>query len=364
MRFATAVYGYSMIRSVELEVDPDLPGLSSTEEAVLRHTGIPDPDDLWIKDSLEYGTGEDSLRCLVAVDHANKALVFAIRGTYDLSGTVVDLVAFTEPFCGGHAHAGMADMARKLLQKHALSDVAEKAKELPEDYEIIITGHSLGAGVACLVTMLFLHEGLLPPRVKVRCLAFAPPPVYAPLDSEAARMAMSHITAYAYSHDIVPHMSIHAFRLLFAQVAALDQACQHKTWWEIWQIQRTKPMPSELVEPVQQARITSLPAVEGAPLLAIPAAHIVWLRELVDDEKKASQDQWTPVLCDGMSFASNGIVIHPNMMNDHMLPMYQMALEKLALRGYSAPEGTGLAAPRDPQREEASRGMSPSLRRR
>lgn len=49
-------------------------------------------------------------------------------------------------------------------------------------YEFILTGHSLGAGAACLVTILVQSKRLLSNEQKIRCFAYASPPVYTPLE--------------------------------------------------------------------------------------------------------------------------------------------------------------------------------------
>jgi len=52
----------------------------------------------------EHHMGE-YLQNLVVVDHAEQSVVLTIRGTFSIRDVIVDLLAFTEPFCGGHAHA-------------------------------------------------------------------------------------------------------------------------------------------------------------------------------------------------------------------------------------------------------------------
>lgn len=108
------------------------------------------------------------LRHFIAIDHEREKIVLAIRGTYSLSELVVDVTAFSEDFCctttsDGHgtsqqqAHAEMANMAKKLWQVAGPTIQEELLQEYP-DYELIVTGHSLGAGAACLLTILLMHE--------------------------------------------------------------------------------------------------------------------------------------------------------------------------------------------------------------
>jgi hypothetical protein len=52
-----------------------------------------------------------SLGHFIAVDHNHKVVVLSLRGTLDISGTLIDLQAMDHPYCSGRAHKGMAEMA-------------------------------------------------------------------------------------------------------------------------------------------------------------------------------------------------------------------------------------------------------------
>jgi hypothetical protein len=58
---------------------------------------------------------------------------------------LTDACASCEPYCGGYAHWGMHEAAQWFVQ-HELSKVVAWAKE--RDYELLLVGHSLGAGEA------------------------------------------------------------------------------------------------------------------------------------------------------------------------------------------------------------------------
>jgi len=69
---------------------------------------------------------------------------------------------------GGYAHAGMAELARNLVD-NTYHDLVALRKTNP-DAEIIFVGHSLGAGIASLAALL-LHKNLH----GIRCICFAAP---------------------------------------------------------------------------------------------------------------------------------------------------------------------------------------------
>lgn len=154
MKFATAVYGADVIMSAQLELDDfdferslnveDM----STEYAIAQHTGIDAKTDVLVAD-VESGESTEYLRHMVVIDHSTKSIILAIRGTFSVTGVLVDLAAFSETFCGGQAHSGMAKMAKAVwakVERHILMD-ENAMKRLPDGYDLVVTGHSLGAGV-------------------------------------------------------------------------------------------------------------------------------------------------------------------------------------------------------------------------
>merc|ERR1712155_279840 len=93
------------------------------------------------------------------------------------------------------AHKGIVSGAEIILDK-VLPTLTEAARQQP-DYRclqmyifpsrfknllfarVVVTGHSLGAGAAELITMRLLGDSsLLPPSTRVECVALAPPPVF------------------------------------------------------------------------------------------------------------------------------------------------------------------------------------------
>jgi sn1-specific diacylglycerol lipase len=93
----------------------------------------------------------------LALNHKRKALVLAIRGTFHTRDAMTDLVANYEPFMGGYAHAGMLAAAKKKFND-LMPLIVETLKKYP-DYELVIVGHSLGAGTASLLSVL-IYNGL------------------------------------------------------------------------------------------------------------------------------------------------------------------------------------------------------------
>ena len=206
--------------------------------AISTYTGIADADLVSMKmaNALADVVGDaDCLRHFVAVNHSTSAIVLALRGTASVSDAIHDVVAYAEPFCGGSAHAGMARMARNVWAAAGPAVVEQLASH--EGYGLVICGHSLGAGVAALLTLYLYeerakrssrssaatHSPIPSQATRIRCFAFACPPVYAPLSS-APPGSLDAVAAFVGGVDCVPTLSVAAGRLLFAQLHTLDVA--------------------------------------------------------------------------------------------------------------------------------------------
>jgi len=318
MRYATAAYGSEMIASAWLATDETFRAPSmETVTNLLAHIGAT-KEDIVIMD-VDYGEDLDCLRHFCVVDHSNKAVVLSIRGTFSMTGVMVDLVGFCDPFCGGDAHSGMATMAIAVWSKSGpiIMETLSKLK----DYEFVITGHSLGAGVACLLNILVHHENIIPHTNNVRCFAFAPPPVFHPIS--AALEAVQHTFAYVHERDIVPFLSVNGILRFFSLMNAIDMSCRHLYFWEKASIDWnfSKPTPA-MMEAARNSHDVELPATERAPILVIPAHAVVWLR-------KNQFKSFNQKVCDPHKLVHVGMLVNPDMITDHGPAKYEAAFKYL-----------------------------------
>uniref|UniRef100_A0A6N2LEH1 Fungal lipase-like domain-containing protein n=1 Tax=Salix viminalis TaxID=40686 RepID=A0A6N2LEH1_SALVM len=117
---------------------------------------------------------------IIYIDHDHKEIVLAIRGLnlYKESDykTLLDNRLGMQMFDGGFVHHGLLKSAVWLLNEEG-----EILKRLWEEngkvYGMVFAGHSLGSGVAALLTVIVVnHRGRLGgiPREKIRCYAMAP----------------------------------------------------------------------------------------------------------------------------------------------------------------------------------------------
>ncbi|XVE72235.1 hypothetical protein DITRI_Ditri11bG0023100 [Diplodiscus trichospermus] len=117
---------------------------------------------------------------LIYADHDRKEIVVAIRGLnlakesdYKL---LLDNRLGMQMFDGGYVHHGLLKSAVWLLKEE--SETLKRVwEETGKEYQIIFAGHSLGSGVAALLTIVLVnHRDRLGgiPRSKIRCYAVAP----------------------------------------------------------------------------------------------------------------------------------------------------------------------------------------------
>jgi hypothetical protein len=225
-------------------------------------------------------------------------------------------------FCGGEGHSEMATMAERVWA--AAGPTVCQLLDDNKGYNVVLTGHSLGAGTATLLNiMCHRNNNQLVNGRNVQCFAYAAPPVFTPL--EFVPRAVQSATNYIHEEDAVPFLSVHSVRHCFASIRTIEEyptdKLTRKDRAEI--LLNMKKPPRELVEAVLRASNAPLEPKEGAPLLMIPAATSVWLRE---DPKSGL---FSFRICDPQRLAKLGILFHKNMLPDHFPPRYEHALDNI-----------------------------------
>eukprot|EP00299_Pterocystis_sp_00344_P008964 c3615_g1_i1.p1 GENE.c3615_g1_i1~~c3615_g1_i1.p1 ORF type:complete len:686 (-),score=170.45 c3615_g1_i1:63-2120(-) len=181
---------------------------------------------------------------LVAVDHNRKAVILSIRGTLSVSDCITDGLAQSfevdiplppNQFNGNesssppaalkaYVHKGMWLSAKAMVDLIDANQSFKAAVEQYPEYRIIITGHSLGGGLSVLVSLLLRVKPLF---ARLRCFAFAPPPV---VSVEAAVYCESFLLSIFGGKDLVPRMSVRSLTLLRNDmVTAVSRAKVSKT---------------------------------------------------------------------------------------------------------------------------------------
>ncbi|KAM2655014.1 hypothetical protein EV2_026460 [Malus domestica] len=139
----------------------------------------PNPD--WVVKRVTYEqTDGQAPPYLIYVDHDHKELVLAIRGLNLVKESdyklLLDNKLGMQMFDGGYVHHGLLKSAIWLLNEEG-ETLKRLWLENGSNYDMVFAGHSLGSGVAALLTVIVVnHRDRLGgvPRTKVRCYALAP----------------------------------------------------------------------------------------------------------------------------------------------------------------------------------------------
>ncbi|PVF95748.1 hypothetical protein CPB86DRAFT_787758 [Serendipita vermifera] len=189
------------------------------------------------------GAIERMPRFWVLTDHTRRQVVLVIRGTMSLNELAVDLTcepmdfepnvsqrnrristaSLRSPYL---VHSGMYKMAQVMGGNGGpVHSAVRAALRRNRGYELVMSGHSLGAAVAGLLALMWADpttcltvplSGLpVGRRVSAYCIA---PPCFT--SAELSRLSNPMITSFVYSHDVVSRLSLGSIR-------DLSRAC----WW-------------------------------------------------------------------------------------------------------------------------------------
>ncbi|CAG2106899.1 unnamed protein product [Medioppia subpectinata] len=286
----------------------------------------------------------------VALDYDKRSVVISVRGTLSLHDVITDLNAEGEllPTDPIHedwlAHKGMVEAALYIRNKLKVDDVLNKALNYaPErgtqSFNIILVGHSLGAGTAAILAILLKQE--FPDLI---CFAFAPPGGL--LSAPAIEYTKEFIISVVLGKDVVPRLGLHQMETLrFDLINAIKQCLQPK--WNVigggalcccpHSCRDTKhTINCEDVSDLNSIRELSSHPIDDSIALTVhpplyPPGRII---HLVRNHPKKSENfvgKKEPIFqalwADNTNF--NEILISPVMIQDHMPDKMLDALEKL-----------------------------------
>ena len=257
MRYSSAAYGQNFMRILGIgSLDyffPDTTKHNANVWAFAHHVGIPVDAILLNSFSEPQPLSSERMSPLVnyvAIDDESKAVVLTCRGTLGLSDILTDLTCTYEDIevLGGkqhdhyQVHSGMLASAKRLSsERGTVMYTIRQALDANPDYGLVVTGHSLGGGVAALLaillgcpsdvfqTQMLEHRttmGIFAPHVKhpkiftpfvtaigcglppgrpIHAYAYGVPAVSSP---DLSKYSKGLVTSVVHGHDFVPTLSL------------------------------------------------------------------------------------------------------------------------------------------------------------
>eukprot|EP01053_Blabericola_migrator_P001845 Blabericola_migrator_1__1844@NODE_14_length_24048_cov_80_277428_g11_i0_p5_GENE_NODE_14_length_24048_cov_80_277428_g11_i0NODE_14_length_24048_cov_80_277428_g11_i0_p5_ORF_typecomplete_len866_score107_95Lipase_3/PF01764_25/1_2e04Lipase_3/PF01764_25/3_2e22DUF2974/PF11187_8/0_0039UPF0147/PF03685_13/0_77UPF0147/PF03685_13/97Hydrolase_4/PF12146_8/7_2e03Hydrolase_4/PF12146_8/0_078Chlorophyllase2/PF12740_7/0_11Chlorophyllase2/PF12740_7/3_3e03Chlorophyllase/PF07224_11/0_24_NODE_14_length_24048_cov_80_2774 len=167
-----------------------------------------DTDDIVIVDYLEKSEVHRPAYCLV-VDHARRLILLILRGSVQFSDVATDvqceIVQETRTHDGMERAAGWFDIHLRPITTFLCTT--------HPTYDVRLCGHSLGGGVASLLTMKWLNitaiAGPAPVRPKLRAYSYGAPAI---CTSSIATNFKQHIWSVTNGRDIISRLSYGSVR--------------------------------------------------------------------------------------------------------------------------------------------------------
>lgn len=367
INYATAAYGNVVLAAgcAALKGIPLMPESQSPHNAkksIATSLGIKVEDILRMP---QPGGKGRVIPHLIAVDIASKSLVLAIRGTFSFTNVCTDLSAAEGEylhdapihnraipcsfltnqnvhrlvdFCGGKAHEGMAEEAKKLVKNKETMKKITKFLKKNRIYRLMITGHSLGAGVASLLYILLHYKNHAFVKMReVRCISFGCPPVFSPPEKDArmpqkkqdgiarVKAALDKTICVINRHDVVPFLHVDSIGNLIEMMGKVNGFTRDKNADQINRILSGDHVPDALVEIVKLYSFR-LKDRERGKRLEIPAFVVLWMN---DGKCLDSRNEPNVVCCLPSDLSTLPIRMSDLCVLDHMTYRYQTRMANI-----------------------------------
>ncbi|KAI9203524.1 Alpha/Beta hydrolase protein [Polychytrium aggregatum] len=172
---------------------------------------------------------------MIIFDHEWQCVVIAIRGTYSITDILVDMHFAEAPLDipelpeGKHGcHPGMLRTSLNILEDITKEDRLRKILLDPDSeyshYNLVVTGHSLGAGIAALLCYMLRKEGFS----NAKCYSYCPPGQL--LTREVAEHFAQFCISVVNGDDLVPRTTRNSLELLKRDIEELLADCELAKW--------------------------------------------------------------------------------------------------------------------------------------
>lgn len=293
-------------------------------------------------------------RYYVIQNHREKSIVLALRGTFSINDLAIDLTCESAEFTPTadigagkrpyRAHSGMLEAAKRMggIGAPVTMAVSDALRSHP-DYDFVIVGHSLGAGIAAFFAAMWgdpsenvtLAQSGLPGGRRMHAWAYAPPCVF---DKALSTRCRPLITSLEASWDVVSRLSLGSMqdiRVVSAWICQqtreggaqsnilarakayqngdFDNDPERKQQEYMWLLSTRKTL---------EANMTNVHLY--------PPGNIYWIIKKGDFISQADDFEYKLLRVDGdVSKVFSEIVIAKRLLSDHMPQQYAKAIQSL-----------------------------------
>ncbi|KAK3090708.1 hypothetical protein FSP39_013912 [Pinctada imbricata] len=171
--------------------------------AIRKYTELPTEDIEYVN----YHNEVYEIPFYIAIDRKYQAVVVSVRGTLSFKDVLTDMTADCDTIemssCDrdSKVHKGMLQAAEYIKSKLEENDRLQFAFQKAQGSRLVITGHSLGAGTAALLSIL-----LKPDYPDLICFAFSPPGGL--LSYNASVHCKEYVCSVVLGKDIIPRLGL------------------------------------------------------------------------------------------------------------------------------------------------------------
>eukprot|EP01083_Nonionella_stella_P069654 185807_1 len=181
----------------------------------------------------------------VNFDRNRNALVITLRGTMSIQDSITDIECHPMHFAQideeCYVHRGMGECAKYVFDTITQSHAILNFLDINCNCDIVLCGHSLGAGVCVILSLMFKYgvqndtnhlSVFVNARRKLKAFAVAPPSV---IEREFALRIQDEVsqflTCIVHGYDIIPRLSFYGVACTRAAINRLLMECVQTPWW-------------------------------------------------------------------------------------------------------------------------------------
>jgi uncharacterized membrane protein YgcG len=203
----------------------------------------------------------------------------------------------------------------------AVGDLMRK-KVQEEGWQLVVVGHSLGAGAASLISLKLRHY-----YPQLKCLAFSCPGGL--VNKKLSHAMTPFCTTIAVGKDAIPRSSVATIaRLMDELVTSLARCKQPKIrvlflpWWRRHS-QQFKDLFYDYSDIPGEAAAALLKYYEsrrrlGQPIEMYPPGKVIFLRPIKSQSRLGIKKTWDAIYIAPEDLMGEGILVSPNMLKDHL----------------------------------------------